>query len=140
MKKLFVVLLALALLCASSVAEGIDLSGMSFDELVALRQQVDQAIMQSDGWQEVEVPAGVYTIGEDIPAGRWSVSASSYLVTFTLYPEKSDYTNQTYNFITTSAIQSGDSYTLECSDGNCLEIGGGSMIFRPYTGAALGFK
>lgn len=60
---------------ALAVSDGIDLSAMSFDELLALRQQVNMAIWQSDGWQAVEVPAGMYQVGVDIPAGKWTITA-----------------------------------------------------------------
>ena len=138
MKKLLTVLIVLALLGAAALAEQIDLSGMSYEDLLALRQQVDAAIWASDGWQEVEVPAGVYTIGEDIPTGRWSVSPTGVVAAITLYPDKSDYTGQTYNILTTAAIMEGESFTLDASEGNCLEIGG-TVVFRPYVSAALGF-
>ena len=138
MKKLLTVLIVLALLGAAALAEQIDLSGMSYEDLLALRQQVDAAIWASDGWQEVEVPAGVYTIGEDIPAGRWSVSPTGVVAAITLYPDKSDYTGQTYNILTTAAIMEGESCNLDASEGNCLEIVG-TVVFRPYVSAALGF-
>lgn len=139
MKKLFVLLLAL-LLIGTAVAEGIDLSGMSYEDLLELRQQVDAAIWASDGWQEVQVPAGVYVIGEDIPSGRWTVSPGGRLSTITLYPTKTDYTEQTYNYISLTMLNEGESYTLDVQDGQCLEIGGGALTFAPYVGAALGFK
>lgn len=139
MKKLAAILLALFVICAAACAEGIDLSGMSFDDLLALRQRVDEAIWNSDGWQSVTVPGGVYVIGEDIPAGRWSVAADGLFSSLTLYPSKADYTAQEYNYITMQALTEDQTYTLECADGNCIEINGG-LVFTPYTGAALGFK
>ena len=67
-----------------------DISGLTFDELVELREQLNLAIWQSADWQEVTVPAGTWTInelenpydlvaagtwtiGEDIPAGHWTI-------------------------------------------------------------------
>lgn len=84
MKKLFAVLLTVTLLI-SSAASAMDLSGMSFDELVALRDQINLAIWNCQEWQEVTVPAGVWVIGEDIPAGHW-----------TIRPLPNDYVNVTY--------------------------------------------
>lgn len=139
MRKLFVLLLAL-LMIGTAVAEGIDLSSMSYEDLLELRQQVDAAIWASDGWQEVQVPAGVYVIGEDIPSGRWTVAPGGRLSTITLYPTKTDYTEQTYNYISLTMLNEGESYTLDVQDGQCVEIGGGALTFTPYVGAALGFK
>ena len=75
MKKLFVLLLAVLLLFAgSAAADPVDLSGMTFDQLVALRDQLNLAIWNSQEWQEVTVPIGVWTVGEDIPAGHWTIT------------------------------------------------------------------
>ena len=73
MKRILTVILALVLLCPSALAD-VDLTGMSFDELVALRDRIDLAIFSSAEWQQVEVPAGVWTIGEDIPEGHWTIT------------------------------------------------------------------
>ena len=75
MKKLIALLLILALaLPALALADLPDISGLSFDELVQLREQVNIAIMQQKEFQNVEVPAGVYEIGKDIPAGHWTIT------------------------------------------------------------------
>ena len=58
---------------AFATAETIDLSGMSYNELVALKDQINLAIWNSKEWQEVTVPQGVWKVGEDIPAGTWTV-------------------------------------------------------------------
>ncbi len=73
MKRFFLLLLAISLLITAAAADVPDLSGMSFDELVALRDQLNLAIWNSQEWQEVTVPAGVWVVGEDIPAGHWTV-------------------------------------------------------------------
>ena len=86
MKKLIAILLAvLTLGSASALAQvsgtnqssaAIDLSGMSYDELVALKDQINLAMWESEDWQEVTVPQGVYEVGVDIPAGHWTIKAS----------------------------------------------------------------
>lgn len=85
MKKLLILFLLLVLLAGSAAADPIDLSDMSFDELVALRDQLNLAIWNSQEWQEVTVPAGVYRIGKDIPAGHWSVTLTGECLTTTIY-------------------------------------------------------
>ena len=77
MKKLFSALLAVLMLCtASASAKTIDLSSMSYDELVALKDQINLALWESEKWEEVTVPQGVYQVGADIPAGHWTIKAS----------------------------------------------------------------
>lgn len=74
MKKILalVVLLAILATTAASAAE-IDLAGMTFDELRALQTQLNQEIHNRPEWKEVTVPAGDWVVGEDIPAGAYSV-------------------------------------------------------------------
>ena len=85
MKRLITILLILALLLpAAALADLPDISGLSFEELGRLLTNVKKAIWASEEWKEVKVPAGVYKIGEDIPAGHWSIQAPSgdYVVIF----------------------------------------------------------
>ena len=137
MKKLITLILALALILAPAAMAEIDLSGMSFDELVALQKQVIAAIMQTDEWQEVEVPAGTYIVGDDIPAGRWTIKAPDYDDGYTAVTAASD-GNRTY---LSEFLMIGDNeqvnWTLE--DGMTLSIEFGPAIFTPYT-AAFSFK
>ena len=60
------------LLISPAAADPVDLSGMSFDDLVALRDQLNIAIWNSREWQEITVPAGIYQVGVDIPSDHWS--------------------------------------------------------------------
>ena len=76
MKKLLIVLLTLMLLLPTIAVAEVNLSGMTYDELVSLKDQINLAIWSSDEWQEVSVPAGVYTVGVDIPAGKWTIKAA----------------------------------------------------------------
>ncbi len=50
---------------------------MSYDELVSLQNELTKEIMSRPEWKEVEVPAGQYTIGVDIPAGWYSMKPKS---------------------------------------------------------------
>lgn len=48
------------------------LDGLSYDQLVSYRDALNLAIWNSEEWQEVTVPQGLYKIGADIPAGHWT--------------------------------------------------------------------
>ena len=77
MKKLITVILLLALLLpAAALAELPDISGLSYDELVQLKDQINLAIWNSQEWQEVTVPQGEWIVGEDIPVGQWIVKCA----------------------------------------------------------------
>ena len=75
MKK-FTVLFIACLLFASCAFADVDLSGMSYDELVALKNKINLAMWQSEEWQEVTVPQGDWIVGEDIPEGTWEVKCA----------------------------------------------------------------
>ena len=75
MKKLLAIILILAvLLPAAALADLPDISGLTLDELIQLRDMVNKAIFASEGYKQVEVPPGFWKIGADIPAGYWTIS------------------------------------------------------------------
>ena len=78
MKRILALILTMSALAAiplSAHAEEkkIDLSGLTYNELVELKDQINLAIWECDEWQEVEVPQGIWKVGEDIPAGHWTI-------------------------------------------------------------------
>ena len=73
MKKIIVCVVLAAILASVALAESIDLSGLSFDELAQLRDRCQMEMMQRTEWQEVRVPHGLYKVGVQIPAGTWTV-------------------------------------------------------------------
>ena len=75
MKRVIVLVVVLMLVGAIAISEGVDLSEMSYDELVNLRERINPAIWNSEDWQEVTVPQGTWIVGEDIPAGHWAIEA-----------------------------------------------------------------
>ena len=77
-KKIISVVILVALLFSFSLAVAeTNLSEMSYDELIALQKDITNEIMSRPEWKEVEVPAGQYTIGVDIPAGWYSMTPKS---------------------------------------------------------------
>ena len=145
--------LALLLLLAPACFADFDLSGLSFDELVALRDQINLAIWNSQEWQEVEVPQGVWQVGADIPAGKWTITCSTGSMCLihvgseldasgaaVKYPYKADATLTNPGGI---FFDPGDrtSFDVELSSGDYVEISGTSAVFSPYAGKpSLGFK
>lgn len=73
MKKVLALVIVIVALFTSSAFTEIDLSSMTFEELVKLQNEINAALWASDEWQSVKVPAGVYKIGLEIPAGKWVV-------------------------------------------------------------------
>ena len=54
----------------------VEYKGMSFEALMDAQKQLNSALWASGEWEAVKVPCGVYTIGQDIPAGRFTITAT----------------------------------------------------------------
>lgn len=74
MKKLISIILILCLFPVVSLAD--DLSSMSYEDLITLSRQITAEIMSRPEWKEVDVPSGEWVIGEDIPEGYYSITAT----------------------------------------------------------------
>ena len=155
MKKIFCVLVVGILLISTAavIADGVDLSGMSFDELVALKEQINLAIWNSQEWQEVRVPTGLYKVGEDIPAGKWTVLAPEGSYNYVKWGTKPDASGthleswEGNEMIYSTSFERYDpnnhrsQLDIELFDGMYFYVEDGSAIFTPYNGKPdLGFK
>lgn len=155
MKKLAVVLVLLLALPVFAQAD-VDLSGMTFDELVALREKIDLAIWNSQEWQEVTVPQGIWEVGVDIPEGHWTIRPVDGVYSYVTYGNKLEENNKevAYGskgyfseniFSPNSRIYEEGKDRLEidvdAKAGSYIEIERGDVVFSPYTGKQkLGFK
>ena len=72
MKKFACIIVAIVLLPIVALAD-IDLSSMSYEELEELSQKVTTEMMSRSEWGGVKVPAGIWTVGVDIPEGEYSI-------------------------------------------------------------------
>ncbi len=154
MKRFLCVAVVLVFIPLISFADFPDISGLSYDELVQLKDQINLAIWNSNEWQEVTVPGGTWKIGEDIPAGHWSIRlAAKHDYAYIYYFEEPDEFGKPYARGTKhlyQAIATEDwnvfeneyihSYDIDMKDGwyfYCEK----STIFTPYAGKPdLGFK
>lgn len=155
MKRLFSAALAVVLagcLALPALSEGIDLSGLGWDELIALKAQINQELTTRDQWQEVEVPQGLWVVGEDIPEGMWTIVCGSGAAVvkwgYSLREGEQRVDVLKSPSDTASVFSAADAqpgartqYTLEAKKGMYIEVGFTSVIFQPYTGKPdLGFK
>lgn len=75
MKKLITIILILALLLpAAALADLPDISGLTLDELIQLREMVDEAILASSEYEQIELAPGFWKVGVSFPAGYWTVT------------------------------------------------------------------
>lgn len=129
-----------------------DLSGMSYDELVALKDQINLAIWNSAEWQEVEVPQGVWAVGSDIPAGKWEIKALPGAETYIVYGTEvknggTDVSSKSHEHVIDpgytkyEADKDVTSWVIDLDAGSYVQIKYGTAVFMPYSGKpALGFK
>lgn len=116
-------------------AETFDLSGLSYDELIALHKRVGLAIIQSDEWKEVTVPVGTYIVGKDIPAGDYTVTYEGRIqaclsISF-------DGVVLGFHILNPTVYNTDSIGKLSLSEGQVLDITYGEVVFTPYKG--LGF-
>ncbi len=153
MKKLIALILILAMLLpAAALADLPDISGLSFDELIELKQKINLALWDSEEWQEVKVPIGVWKIGEDIPAGKWTISAATDNGSYLIFCDELDpsgmegsFSGRFHYYTEIEKEGFGDessptSVDLDCYKGNYIIIKYGPVWFKPFTGKPdLGF-
>ena len=148
MKKLIVPLilsLILSLSISVSASAQVDLSSMSYDDLVALSKDVGRVIMQHDDFDSVSVPRGIWEVGSDIPAGTWILTSSDggYVnITYgtTLEPGGNSM-NQFERGNTSQDLEDSESWRVVAKDGCYFEIRYGDVTFTSDTGSTgLGFK
>ena len=128
MKKLICMLLVMCLLPVVGLCD-VDLSSMSYDELVTLSQQITVEIMSRPEWKEVSVPTGTWEIGTDIPAGMYSIRTTSKKATI-WYTKKSGIRDYIYVYPEEPLGK------IELLEGTTLEINTEVIISPPLS---LGF-
>lgn len=151
------VLVLLSLVPAASGESTFDLSSMTYEELVALKEQINLAIWNSQEWQEVEVPQGVWVVGEDIPAGKWTIKAPDNVSTAAIvwWGNKLDdsgvalswdgslYVSECLYNPASFLYSAGDAteVTWQLNEGEYIIVDDGIALFTPYAGKpSLGFK
>ena len=151
MKKALVWMLAVCALLPGFALAEVDLSGMSYEELVALKDQINLAIWECEEWQEVTVPQGIWKIGVDIPEGYWTISAADGAEVYLYWgPEIIESWVSTDYGCTTVTSPNSDWYNenesqvsvnWELASGQYIQIDSGKAVFTPYSGKPdLGFK
>lgn len=154
MKKLIALLLLLLALPVCAQAD-VNLSGMSFDELVLLRDQINLAIWNSQEWQEVTVPQGLWQVGVDIPAGHWTITAADGAYSRITYGDTLDDSNDIsyrsndrqsdYVYSKSSVLfKEGSSriqMDIDMKNNYYVQVEQGNCVFTPYIGKpSLGFS
>lgn len=139
-----------------SIDVDFDLSGMSYDDLVALHDQINLAMWNSQEWQEVTVPQGLWKVGEDIPEGHWTIKPVDGVYAYVTYGnaleengkevayKSKDYYHESIYSPSCRLYDEGEDILqidIDAKAGSYIEIESGDVVFMPYTGKPkLGFK
>ena len=128
MKKFLCLLVALVLVGSIALAEVIDLSSMTDDDLLALKDQVSQAVSDRGLIKEFQLTAGVYIGGVDIKPGRYILTATevndSVSIGLGKDVESLD-SDKGILFMDSEYFREGDdpkTYSLSIAEGNVLVI------------------
>ena len=73
MKKIVALVLAVILMCGVALADGVDLSGMSLEELLVLQKDVSLEVNRRLNNGATPISAGEYVVGKDIKAGTYKI-------------------------------------------------------------------
>ena len=108
-----------ALFCSCALAES-----ASFDELLAQRQEIDRALIGTDGYTTLDIAQGIFTIGVDLPAGTYRVE-TSVLTALSVYA-----TDPAEEAIAAYTVTQEDPLEeLKLEDGNVLVMTGSVTTF-----------
>lgn len=145
MKKLFALILGIAMaMTAVAVAEeDNEFMGLSYVELMGKLGKVQRALWACDEWTSADVQAGMYKIGEDIPAGHWTITAAKsgdfytigYGTKLTVTGTDLDYDSIVGWWNISSDYSDSMMHRLDIilEDGYFLQLGHKST-FKPYSG------
>lgn len=145
-------LLEYALANNKTEAVSTDFSAMSYSELTDLKDKINLAMWNSQEWQEVMVPEGVYVIGKDIPAGKWTISAPEKLYSVQIAVGPKLFDNGRVNYDNFYALYGKENtlnkenegrttfISIELKKDQYISIEDGSAIFTPFTGNSFTFK
>lgn len=155
MKKTIVLILTIIMVFIVTVSlADVDINGLSFDELIALKEKINLAIWSSNEWQEVTVSQGVWKIGKEIPAGHWTIKMApndkvgnwcslTYCSKLDETGKNGDYSGvYLYQQLSRpgSDYPAPEEYDIELKEGMYLIIEQKDVVFSPYTGKDFGFK
>lgn len=135
MKKIvsMMMLAILLMTCAVGYAEGIDVSAMSTDDLLAIREMVNAEITIRIGGDDNLIGDGVYVAGVDIKPGRYKITCAAAFDDREFYVnlfdskehyqeyDKSRWNNASYRFSQAALIEGGVTF-VNLADGMTIEI------------------
>lgn len=145
MKRIAVSILFILLMIPVFSLADVDLTGMSYDELVSLSKKVGMAIMQSEDFDSVTVPMGLWEVGVDIPEGTWIITPAKRMCMI-VYGSTLDESGNDMNMFDRGNAYAdlddeSESWRVNAKNGNYFLVKYNDAVFTSDTGSTgLGFK
>ncbi|NLM85578.1 MAG: hypothetical protein GX171_02665 [Clostridiales bacterium] len=143
MKKVTALFLAILMLTIPTALASGDLAGMTLEQLIQLRTQIEAELLIRGESESLGVPPGRYIVGVDIPAGIYKVTVSNSSVVggmLVVYPDKKKMDSQgAYNVMELLSGMTGNEVLgkVELNEGNGVWISNGMLTFEMYKGIGL---
>ena len=135
MKKIISLILAIIMMSSFAFAEIPDISGLTTEELLELNHQIQLRLFSEKLNDGVDVLAGQYTVGTDIPAGSYRLivvyPGSGGMLYVYDSADSSMYSDSSFLGEYWGVVEIGK-ITLE--DGNIVDISNNALRFFPYVG------
>ena len=126
MKKFLSFLLAVLLLVPICACAEVDVKALSTDELIKLRASIVDELMARGEMKSANVPAGEYTVGEDIPAGSYSITTDQILVTVIINEYEGMYVVSPDSPVGKIILKDGDKFQIS-----------GNIVLEKYAGLSF---
>lgn len=121
MKKICLMVVAMLLVSIfSAFAEGIDLSGMTTEELINFEFRIKEELKSRDQLTDGYLYQGVYTIGEDLEEGRYVFRCEKYIENKREYGEI--YLSRSHERPQGTRMQIGDEWSARLKEGDTLAL------------------
>lgn len=139
MKRLLAVVAFIALLFTPALADTItiDIETAALEELIALRDQLNERILLLEGAKQLKLAQGTYTAGMDIAAGVYEVVCADNVESAFVYiyaPESERWYNYEHFYALGSFHACMKIGKLQLNAGARIDIQGANLTFIPYTG------
>ena len=137
MKKAALIILALILSASLASAEDLQLSSMTDEALAELNRAVQIEMIRRQN-NSFDLPAGVYIVGSDIPAGDWTITVvSTVTAEFIVYNSAKDkyeeYPIPDFDELMNASFDSDIIGKITLFPGNIVQISG-KVHFDPFIG------
>ena len=134
MKKLLAMIMILTVLLPAAVLADLpDISALTLEELIDLNYQIRLRFFSEKLMNGIRIPAGVYTVGVDIPEGAYRVEYrppyETAFCTFTLVEQNGAAYSTLLGFSSSNDI--GKIYLQNLAT---VTISGGEVFFYDYSG------